>query len=1008
MFFGRRGRHGLCGMGIGVAAVIVAGFCAAASAQIGTSSAAGKRPMTFADLQQMKRVSDPQVSPSGKWVMFSVTEVDLEKNSKVNHLWVVPLGSHNAKADSSSALRNDNQKDALQNDNPKDAGAIASSRGASAPRTDGQNNDAERQVTFWKEGESDGRFSPDGKQVSFIAADSATGLSQIFLASWDEAAGTLGTPKRLTTVSSEADGAVWSPNSKRILFASRVYPECSDEASWVDEDLCDKRKDDAAAANPVKAQVFEHLLYRHWNSYVGPKRSHVLVVSANDGNAVRDLTPRRDIGDAEAPTFSLGGPVGYAWAPGSEEIAYVTNLDLVPAASTNNDVFTLLLDDAGERPRKISTSPGSDDGPAYSPDGKYIAFRSQARAGYESDRFRLMLFDRSKGTTKELMPKLDTWVDEFVWMDDSKHLIFVSGRKGEESYGMVSAYERGGNYEFRLRFDEAGEFSDIHPLQDGRAVATRMLVDRPSEVVLLPPQSYDKAGNPVGLQTPLVMTHVNDSLLALLDLPAMESFWFSGAENATVQGFIVRPPKFDPARKYPLKFLIHGGPQGAWGDAWSYRWNPELMAASGYVVVMVNPRGSTGYGQAFIDGVNGDWGGKAYVDLMKGLDYAEGHYPFIDKTRECALGASYGGFMADWILTHTDRFACIVTHDGMFNPQSAYGTTEELWFNEWEFRNPGEATPGQPWRYFDKPVAEDPFRKWSPLLSIRSAKTPTLVIHSQRDYRLDVSEGFQLFTALQRMNVPSKMLYFPDEGHWVLKPQNSKLWYEVVGDWCDRWTKTNRYATGSPSPAVNAAPVVAAPKVSASPRTGQSKPTELDETQPLPATVAPAAPSKGAKAKAVAPTPPVVATPAPASVGPKTQTAVGGAEFTITLSAPDNEVQVGSDARVTITLTNVSDHQILFGHKPGMDSPEFSYRIEVRNAAGKIVEETEYGREAMLRQQSESRTVDYVQPGGTTVQTAHIAKLVSLNRPGRYTVQVSRKVGSAVVKSNELTLNVVP
>jgi hypothetical protein len=277
-----------------------------------------------------------------------------------------------------------------------------------------------------------------------------------------------------------------------------------------------------------------------------------------------------------------------------------------------------------------------------------------------------------------------------------------------------------------------------------------------------------------------------------------------------------------------------------------------------------------------------------------------------------------------------------------------------------------------------------------------------------------------LFTALQRLNVPSKMLYFPDEGHWVLKPQNSKLWYETVGDWCDRWTKTNQYATGSlnAAPAVNASPVAVAPKApakdTAAARTGQSKPAELDETQPLPAAVAPAAPpAKGARGKVVAPVASaspssVVAAPAPASAGTKPQTAVGGAEFTITLSAPDNEVQVGSDARVMITLKNVSDHQILFGHKPGVDSPEFSYRIEVRNAAGKVVEETEYGREAMLRQQSESRTVDYVQPGGTSVQTAHIAKLVSLNRPGRYTVQVSRKVGSTVVKSNELTLNVVP
>ncbi len=228
-----------------------------------------------------------------------------------------------------------------------------------------------------------------------------------------------------------------------------------------------------------------------------------------------------------------------------------------------------------------------------------------------------------------------------------------------------------------------------------------------------------------------------------------------------------------------------------------------MFAADGYVVVMINRRGSTGYGQKFVDEVSGDWGGKAYVDLMKGLDYAEQHFPFIDKERECALGASYGGYMADWVLTHTNRFKCIVTHDGMYNPQSAFGTTEELWFNEREFRPVGkdglveEGKPGRPWDYFDKPASEDPFRKWSPMQFIRNAKTPTLIIHSQRDYRLDVSEGLQLFTALQLLGVPSKMLYFPDESHWVLKPQNSQLWYETVSDWCDKWTKSGKYAAGA-------------------------------------------------------------------------------------------------------------------------------------------------------------------------------------------------------------------
>jgi pimeloyl-ACP methyl ester carboxylesterase len=510
-----------------------------------------------------------------------------------------------------------------------------------------------------------------------------------------------------------------------------------------------------------------------------------------------------------------------------------------------------------------------------------------------------------------------------------------------------------------------------------------------------------------------------------------------------VEGFIVRPPNFDETRKYPVKFLIHGGPQGAWGDAWSYRWNPELMAASGYVVVMVNPRGSTGYGQAFVDGVNGDWGGKAYVDLMKGLDYAEKQFPYIDKTRECALGASYGGFMANWILTHTNRFACIVTHDGMFNPQSAYGDTEELWFNEWEFREPSVAAagtgraakqtldplPAQPWNYFDRPAALDPFRKWSPMLSIRNAKTPTLVIHSQRDYRLDVSEGFQLFTALQRLNVPSRMLYFPDEGHWVLKPQNSKLWYETVGDWCDRWTKTNAYAqSGYEGRAVRVAPK--GQTGSPDTRMGVSRPAEMEEDKPVPQKPEPPpleaerAPRRGRSSASTEPAAPIVAAPsAPshsvaslageppaAGKGESSPNGDGGAPFQIEISAPSDEVQMGADTQIVIRLSNTSDREILFAHRPGTNNPEFSYRIDVRNSAGREVEETAYAREAQLRQQTEGRSVDYVQPGMSTVQTAHLGRLVNLSRPGRYTVRVSRvdPATHVVVKSNEVTLNVVP
>jgi dipeptidyl aminopeptidase/acylaminoacyl peptidase len=273
-----------------------------------------------------------------------------------------------------------------------------------------------------------------------------------------------------------------------------------------------------------------------------------------------------------------------------------------------------------------------------------------------------------------------------------------------------------------------------------------------------------------GQLTAIQLTHMNDAVLAKVIMQPLESFWFTGALGAKVQGFLVKPPNFDAERKYPVKFLIHGGPQGQWGDEWTYRWNAEFFAAGGYVVIMINPRGSTGYGQKFIDEINGDWGGKPYVDLMNGLDYAEKTFPFIDKDRECALGASYGGYMINWILGHTQRFKCLVSHDGTFNNESAYGSTEELWFPEWEFK-------GELWNN------REMYRKWSPHLFAKNFKTPTLVVHGQLDYRLDVSEGFQLFTTLQRLKVPSEMLYFPDEGHWVLKPQNSQLWYKTVNQW---------------------------------------------------------------------------------------------------------------------------------------------------------------------------------------------------------------------------------
>jgi dipeptidyl aminopeptidase/acylaminoacyl peptidase len=644
--------------------------------------------------------------------------------------------------------------------------AIAPASGSSA---------APFKIAVTRPGDSGVQFSADGKRILFLSA--REGGQQVWAADFDAATGAASNAKKLTAISTEADNAKWSPDGHFVLFSSSVYPDCPAiaAADFGTGDKCNADRDAGAAASKVKAQIFTHLLYRHWNHFTGDERSHLFLLTVESG-AVRDLTPN----DAhDVPPFSMGGGGGFAISPDSKELAFTENPDAEPATSTSAQIYTLDLTDAAAKPVKVSTSAGGNFDPAYSPDGKWLAWRSQARAGYESDKFRLTVYDRAAKTGNDLLPKFDNWVDEFAWGADSKYVHFVSGRYGEAPLYSIGI-DDGDLHKFE---NIKGEWSALHttPLRDhGREliVGSLMTVDRPSEVAVA---DLEIASDNTKQYVPGHVTHLNDSLFAKLDQEEMESFWFTAEDKTKLQGFIIPPPGFDAAKKYPVKFLMHGGPQGAWGDMWSYRWNAELFAANGYVVIMINPRGSTGYGQAVVDGVNGDWGGKPFTDLMTGLDYAEQHYPFIDKNRECALGASYGGYMANWVLGHTNRFKCIVSHDGMFDAESAFGSTEEDWFNVWEFK-------GHPWDYYGKPDAENPFRKWSPSLYAKNFKTPTLVIHSQLDYRLDVSEGFQLFDTLQLLKVPSKMLYFPDEGHWVMKPQNSQLWYKTVNDWVDEWT----------------------------------------------------------------------------------------------------------------------------------------------------------------------------------------------------------------------------
>jgi dipeptidyl aminopeptidase/acylaminoacyl peptidase len=749
------------------------------------SALAQKHPFTFEDMMKLKRVDEPVPSPDGKWVVFSATDVDLEANTKISHLWIVPANGGDSKR---------------LNETP---------------------NHEERP-----------RFSPDGKKL--IWTSKVTDPTQIWMCDFDSEAGKLvGQPHQVTNISTGADGGIWSPDGKNIVFVSAVYPDCKDDG-------CNRQRDEELKKSKVKAKIFTRLFYRHWNAFTEFKRSHLFVVPADSVVAAavsaaepnkqalgtsasttssepRDLTP----GDHDVPPFNLGGQDMYAISPDGQEFAYTSNIDEVEATSTNNEIFVVPISaspnpssveaavsaagGSGKPPgtaattgaaKKISTSPGADSTPLYSPDGKYIAWKSQARAGFEADKWRLFVQDRQSGKIDDVTSEFDRSVGGFVWYgnnslfasyEDHGSQLIAEIHVAKSVTGPRVLANLGDKRKYTFEF--AGHANDLALAKHGRNTLlfySRATAQAPAEI-WQHSMGPDEAIVADPAPTPQPVTHMNDALLSQIDMQPLESFMFKGANDEEVQGFMVKPPGFDPNKKYPLKFLIHGGPQGAWGNSWTYRWNAELFAASGnYVVVMINFHGSTGYGQKFTDSISGDWGGKPYVDLMKGLDYVEKTYPFIDKNREAALGASYGGYMANWLLGHTDRFKCIVSHDGVFNTESAYGTTEELWFNEWEFKGP-------PWKN------RELYRKWSPHLFADKFKTPTLVVHGQLDYRLDVTEGFQLFTTLQRLKIPSKMLYFPDEGHWVLKPQNSRLWYKTVNDWVDQWCGKSENAQRSTS-----------------------------------------------------------------------------------------------------------------------------------------------------------------------------------------------------------------
>jgi len=584
------------------------------------------------------------------------------------------------------------------------------------------------------------RYSTDGKHVAFIS--SRDGAPQVYVADADGASA-----RKVTALSMGVQPPlVFSADGNHVAFVSDVYPECTDEA-------CNKRKNDEAEKDPVKVHRLTRLLYRHWDEWRENVRHHVFVADLTSGAAL-DVTP----GDYDSPPGQQED-AAIAFSPDGGEIAFVSSREGADkeAWTTNHDVWVVPI--TGGHPRKITTNPASDLQPMYSRDGRTIFVRAQRRPGFESDRWYLDAYDRESGAKRTLFTAPDLSVGDYSLSPDGLTIWFTASQQGREDLFTVPS--AGGQPSHVL---QGGSIAAARP-GSGFAVFSKSTLTSPPDLFRVAANGKDVSA----------LTHENAGWLKDVAFAEPQSLTATSAAGQKIQYWLVKPPDFDPSKKYPVVLLLHGGPQGAWEDAWSTRWNPSLWAAQGWVIAAPNPRGSFGFGQTFVDQISGDWGGRVMADI-DAVVAAVSKMPFTDSQRMGIAGASFGGYAVDWIIGHTNRFKAAVTHDGVFNLESMSMATEELWFPEWEFG-------GRPW----DPKARAQFAKWSPHLYAQNIKTPTLVITNEMDFRVPVDQGLQLFTVLRRNGVPSEALVFPDEGHWVLKALNSRAWHEAVFGWMRKY-----------------------------------------------------------------------------------------------------------------------------------------------------------------------------------------------------------------------------
>jgi dipeptidyl aminopeptidase/acylaminoacyl peptidase len=666
-------------------------------------------PFAAQDLVRFERVSDPQLAPDGSQVAYQLRETDFEANKGVTGIWLRPL-----------------------------RGADPTARRLTAPGV----------------GSTTPRWSPDGRALYFLST--RTGSSQVWRLALPG-----GEAQQVTHAPLDIGSFMLAPGGAQLLVSMEMYADCQTLA-------CTRARLDARAAQKRSGELYDKLFMRHWDSWSNGTRSQLFIYALDAQGVARDAEPSwitRGI-DGDVPSKPFGDDGEYCFTPDGRSVIFsARSAGRTEAWSTNFDLYTVPVD--GSRPAQNLTAanPAWDTGPAVSPDGRTLAYRAMRRAGFESDRFGIMLRDLASGETHELLPRWDRSAETLRWSADGRRLYTMADDLGQRRLFVIDVAQRS----VRALSDKGTvhEFT----LAAEQLVYARDALDSPTQLYLLDPVSAASAA---------VLTAHNAGRLATAEFGAYEQFQFKGWNNDTVYGYVLKPAGYVAGRRYPVAFIIHGSPQSSMGNTFHYRWNPQVYAGAGFAVVFIDFHGSTGYGQAFTDSVSRHWGDRPLEDLQKGWAYALAHYDFLDGSNACALGASYGGYMVNWIAGNWSRPAsgawkCLVSHDGDFDLRAGYYETEELWFDEWERGGPQFLHP------------ED-FERFNPLNHVKDWHLPMLVVHGALDFRVPLTQGIATFTALQRRGIPSQFLYFPDENHWVLKPQNSLQWHETVLAWLKRWT----------------------------------------------------------------------------------------------------------------------------------------------------------------------------------------------------------------------------